>query len=154
LVCNFSCEVSPAIACPPKNISSKKMYCVCLLIIIISNSFFFFFFFHFCVFAGIFAGIKEREKKKVGLLLPQRRYILYHQEILEKRNAPDFICIHKNLSSKAKAKNPVKYNKRIYLQPNTIYTCNTQMSKSWVILSKRTLEKLNKTQSKNKLSRS
>jgi hypothetical protein len=40
----------------------------------------------------------------VGLLLPQRRYILYHQEILEKRNAPDFICIHQNLSSKAKKK--------------------------------------------------
>jgi hypothetical protein len=38
---------------------------------------------------------------------------------------------------------------RFYLQPNTIYTCNTQMSKSWVILSKRPFEKLNKPQSKN-----
>jgi hypothetical protein len=45
----------------------KNNYCVCLLIII-SNSFFSSFF-SFCLFAGIFAGVKEREKKKVGFVV-------------------------------------------------------------------------------------
>jgi len=113
--------------------------------------FFFFFFFSFLPFCrNLCRNKRKREKRKWdccyrrgGTSFTIRRFL--RKGTLRISFASTKIC-------PPKQKNPVKYNKRIYLQPNTIYTCNTQMSKSWVILSKRALEKLNKPQSKNKLS--